>query len=107
MSKQALLIQHVGTPGSDVRLRADRVRDSLIRPACEEMGYTLVHADETDTALALEPVVSALSKSHLVVADLGSLPWNANVLMEIGFRLSTGRPIVLLADCEPSVEELP
>jgi hypothetical protein len=80
MSKQALLIQHIGTPGSDVRQRADRVRDNLIRPACEEMGYTLVRADEVQKTSVLEPVVSALSKSHLVVADLGSPPWNGNVL---------------------------
>jgi len=107
MSKQAFLIQHVGQPGTDVRQRADRVRDSLILPACEEMGYKLVRADQLPTALVTEPIVSALSTSHLVVADLSSPPWNDNVLMEIGFRLAIGRPIVLLADVQPKVEELP
>jgi hypothetical protein len=43
----------------------------------------------------------------LVIADLGSPPWNDNVLMEIGSRLAIGRPIVFFADIEPKPKKLP
>lgn len=105
--KQAFVIQHVGPTGSEIRLRADRVMECLIEPACRETGYDAVRADQLPAELIVEPIVSALATSALVIADLGRPPWNANVLMEVGFRLATGRPIVFLADVEPATEALP
>jgi hypothetical protein len=46
-----------------------------------------------------EPIISTLFGYPLVVADLGNLSSvSPNVMIEVGFRLSTGRPILFLAD---------
>ena len=107
LKRQAFVIQHVGAPGSETRQRADLIMERLILPACTVTGYAPVRDHQVPAELIAEPIVSSLSTSPLVIADLGSPPWNENVLMEIGFRLATGRPIVFLADVEPNPKELP
>lgn len=107
MSKLAFLIQGFGKEGSEQRRRADLKKAEIIAPACEAEGYHLMRADEFSTASITEPITSALATSALVVADLGSLPWNQNVLVEVGFRLATGRPMVFVADVEPDKTTLP
>jgi len=103
--KHAFIIQAVDSEGS--RQRADRVLKSIIDPACEATGYEAVRANDLQAKTIVEPIISALNTHPLVIADLAVPPWNPNVLMEVGFRLATGRPIVFLADTDPKQEILP
>jgi|GEM_PF-3608182 len=103
--KHAFIIQAVDSEGS--RQRADRVLKSIIDPACEATGYEAVRANDLQAKTIVEPIISALNTHPLVIADLAVPPWNPNVLMEVGFRLATGRPIVFLADADPKQEILP
>jgi S1-C subfamily serine protease len=96
--KKAFVVQAVGAEESVERQRAERVFNELIEPACSEAGYEAVRAHTLNTATLTKPIVSALFTDPLVVADLGVPPWNANVMLEVGFRLATGRSIVFLAD---------
>jgi len=105
LKKHAFIIQAVDSEGS--RQRADRVLKSIIDPACEATGYEAVRANDLQAKTIVEPVISALNTHPLVIADLAVPPWNPNVLMEVGFRLATGRPIVFLADADPKQEILP
>ncbi len=107
MKKLAFLIQQIGREGSPERQIADLKMSKIIAPACKAEGYDLKRADDFDEPAILEPITSALSRSSLVIADLGSSPWNQNVLVESGFRLATGRPIVFTADEEPQPHQLP
>jgi hypothetical protein len=103
--KHAFVIQAVDGDGS--RQRADRVLRSIIDPACGATGYDAVRANDLQAKTIVEPIISALNTHPLAIADLAAPPWNPNVLMEVGFRLATGRPIVLLADTDPKQEILP
>ena len=76
-------------------------------PACTATGYEAIRADQLSVDSIIEPIVSSLATSPLVVADLASPPWNQNVLVEVGFRLANGRPIVFLADQESDADDLP
>jgi PAS domain-containing protein len=105
--KHAFIIQTLGSEGSEARERADRVLHSIIEPSCKATGYEAVRADDSHTRTIAEPIISALNTHPLVVADLASPPWDPNVLMDVGFRLATGRPIVLLADTDPKSAILP
>lgn len=107
--KRAFVIQAVGGEGSRARRRANKVFEALIRPACEEAGYLPILAHELKTATITEPIISELSSGQMVIADLGGPDpyWNANVMIEVGFRLATGRPIVVLADKEVGDAEFP
>lgn len=105
--KKAFVIQAVGESKSATRDRADRVLEHIIEPACTKASYRAERADEMVTRTIVEPIISALNTYPLVVADLGAPPWNPNVLMEVGFRLATGRPIVFVADVDPKPDLLP
>jgi hypothetical protein len=79
-----------------------RVRDvyeQLIVPACQKAGYDAVRA--TDIAgRRNEAIPEHLQESPMVLAYLGTPAqgWNANVILEIGFRMATKRPLVILGD---------
>ena len=103
--KHAFIIQAVDSEGS--RQCADRVLKSIIDPACEATGYEAVRANDLQAKTIAEPIISALNTHPLVIADLAAPPWNPNMLMEVGFRLATGRPILFLADADPKPEILP
>ena len=103
--KHAFIIQAVDSEGA--RQRADRVLTSIIDPACQATGYEAVRANDLQAKTIVEPIISVLNTHPLVIADLAAPPWNPNVLMEVGFRLATGGPIVLLADADPKQEILP
>jgi hypothetical protein len=107
--KHAFIIQAVDSNAS--RQRADRVLRSIIEPACAATGYDAVRDLQTNQANDLqakivEPIISALNTHPLVIADLAAPPWNPDVLVKVGFRLATGRPIVFLADTDPNQEIL-
>lgn len=105
--KNAFVIQSIGKPGSATRERSDRMMRELIGPACDAAGFNPERADKYPKETITEPIISALFGHPLVVADLGNLnSLSANVLIEVGFRISTGKPIVFLADA-PLPDALP
>ena len=79
----------------------------IIEPACGATGYEAVRANDLDTKTIAEPIISALNTHPLAIADLAAPPWDPIVLMNVGFRLATGRPIVFLADTDPKPGLLP
>lgn len=83
------------------RERADRVLHSIIEPACHATGYEPFRVDELDRTTIAQPIISALNTYPLAIADLAAPPCDPNTLLEVGFRLATGRPIVFLADADP------
>ena len=108
VKRRAFVVQPIGEPKSELRVRADRVWGQLISKVCDDNGFEPKRAHELSTASVTEPIVSALSTDPLVIADLGPPPWNnANVMIETGFRLATGRPIIFLADSASPPQSLP
>ena len=105
--KRAFIVQAAGKDGSDERIRADFLISTLIEPACEEAGYTPVIARRLKPRPTTEPILSDLFTDPLVIADLGTQPWDPDTMIEVGFRLSTGRPIVLISDTPPDNDDLP
>ena len=55
-----------------------------------------------DPSTISEPITSPLFTDPLVIADLGAPPWDADVLIDVGFRHSGGKSIIYLADFQPS-----
>ncbi len=103
--RRAFVVQAIGEPHEAAVQRANSVWTDLIVPVCVPNGFEPKRAHELSTATVTEPIVSALATDPLVIADLGPPPWNnPNVMIEAGFRMATGRPIVFLADLpSPSV----
>jgi len=71
----------------------------VIKPTCEDYGYTVTRADDTYTnGLIIEDITRAIRESSLVIADI--TPDNPNVFYEVGFAHGIDKPTILLSDRE-------
>jgi class 3 adenylate cyclase len=86
------------SPIDDRNERIAEVMEKLIVPACKRTNFLPRRADRIPGPDRIAVIKEQLASAPLAVAYLGqaSPHWNADVLMEIGFRLATGRPIVML-----------
>lgn len=80
--------------------RPDEVLKHFIEPACEKAGYTAVRSDQQLSEKVIPELMGALRFDPMVVAYLGRPPWNANVMIEVGFRLAAGKPMVMIREAE-------
>jgi len=78
--------------------RITEVMEKLIVPACKRMNFLPRRADRIPGPDRIAVIKEQLAAAPLVVAYLGqpSPHWNADVILEIGFRLATGKPIVMI-----------
>jgi hypothetical protein len=74
-----------------------RVYEHIIRPACEQAGFTPVRADEimTTNYIALD-IIKHIISSDMAVCDLSNR--NPNVLYELGIRQAFNLPVTLIKD---------
>jgi TIR domain len=121
MSKVCFVISPMGPKGSPVRERADYVLDTYIKPACRETGYDALRADAGFGRDIVRGTTTALENAPLAVAYMGPIAdseaasrertgcWNANVMIEIGYRLASRLPLIFLCDrnSEGNLPELP
>jgi TIR domain len=111
MSKVCFVISPMGPRGSPVRERADYVLETYIKPACRQTGYDALRADAGVGRDIVMGTNSALQNAPLAVAYMGrptaeSVPtsrerascWNANVMLEIGYRLASRLPLIFLCE---------
>jgi len=119
MSKVCFVISPMGPKGSPVRERADYVLDTYIKPACSQTGYDALRADSGVGRDIVMGTTTALQNAPLAVAYMGGpasepVPtsrerascWNANVMLEIGYRLASRLPLIFLCD-QNSYGDLP
>ena len=111
MSKVCFVISPMGTEDSPVRERADYVLNTYIGPACKAAEYDALRADAGVGRDIVQGTNTALQNAPMAVAYMGrptaeSVPapgefpscWNANVMIEIGYRLASRLPLIFLCD---------
>lgn len=85
--------------------RVNEVFDKLIAPACEKAGFLPRRANELPGDRKAV-IAGHLSNAPLVIAYLGNpAGWNDNVILEVGFRLATGLPLVMISDADADGRE--
>lgn len=86
--------------------RVAAVFDELIAPACERAGFNPRRANELPGDRK-QVIAENLAGAPLVIAYLGNpaTGWNSNVILEVGFRLATGMPLVMLSDADADGRE--
>lgn len=97
---QCFVISPIGLEGTETRERADYVFNTFIKPACDGTAYQAIRGDSMTGLKIMDEVMEALQTAPMVIAYLG-LPkpeYNPNVMLEVGCRLVTGLPIVILWD---------
>lgn len=101
--KECFVICPIGSEGSDIRERADKLLEHIIEESVSELGYYTTRADEiTEPGSITNQVIDKTLKSDLVIADLTG--HNPNVFYELAVRHATGKPYIQLID---STEDIP
>ena len=100
--KTCFVISPIGSSGTDVRNRADKLFDYMIDPTVEEYGYEAKRSDHIDEpGIITSQIIEEIVESELVVADLtGS---NANVFYELALRHAIQKPCIQLIDANESI----
>ncbi len=80
--------------------RIAEVFDRLIKPACGQLGFRAVRADQIEGTDRKQVITEHLSAAPMAIAYLGQpVPyWNPDVMVEVGFRLATGKPLVMVGE---------
>lgn len=100
--KTCFIVSPIGGEGTDIRKRADKLFKHIIWPVCNECGFKAVRVDQINQADSItQTIIDYLRKSELVIADMTG--HNPNAFYEMGFRASTGRPIVHMKEKEENI----
>lgn len=77
----------------------------IARLACVSAGYRPEFADDQLSDNIREGIVTSLAVAPMVIAYLGrpNPEWNSNVILELGYRMATRKPLVIVCD---DVEDL-
>lgn len=95
--KTCFIVSPIGEEGTEIRKRADQLFKHIISPVCKECDFKAVRVDQINQADAItQTIIDYLRKSELVIADMTG--HNPNAFYEMGFRASTGRPIIHLKE---------
>jgi hypothetical protein len=106
-SRDCFVVSPIGAPNSPIRQRADFVFEHYIKPACEATEFRARRSDMKVSQTISPEMYRALETAPLVAVYLGAPPWNPNVMVELGFRLNTKKPVFLLRDATANSEPLP
>jgi len=98
LERLCFLITPMGQASSLVRKRANEVFRDYIEPACKATEYFPVRSDPMLGPRIRQGITNALNCASMTIAYMGGNPWNPNVMIEIGHRMSTKLPLVLLCD---------
>ncbi len=89
----AFYIAPIGGDDSEHRKHSDLFLGSIVEPALEEIGLTVVRADQIDQpGIITNQVIQYLFQSRLVIADLSY--HNPNVFYELAIRHMLRKPVV-------------
>ena len=109
--RDCFFVSPIGTPDSIAnhfhRKRADLVFERFVKPACEASEFRAKRSDMRVSEQISPEMYRTLETAPLVGVYLGAPPWNANVMIELGFRLSTKKPVFVLKDATASSDPLP
>lgn len=91
--RTCFFVAPIGEEGSEQRRHSDLFLGSLVEPALEQFGLSVVRADTIEKPGTItKQVIEYLVKSRLVIADLSF--HNPNVFYELAIRHATRQPVV-------------
>ena len=99
-AQRCFVVSPIGDEDTEIRKRADLVFERYIKPACETTNFRPVRGEMMRGNLILPEIMDALQSDPVVVVYLGSpkLGWNPNVMIELGARILTGAPYLIIKD---------
>lgn len=80
---------------SEIRRRLETVMGKILRPALAPLGIEVIHPDIKMPGDFFRHIVESALHADLLIADVSGA--NPNVCLELGCRLPTGKPIILIS----------
>lgn len=100
--RKCFVVSAIGEDGSDIRRNADKLFNHIIKPVCEKCRFKAIRINHENTPDSItKEILDSLFNYDLVIADLTG--HNPNVFFEIGYRASTGKPIIHLKQKNESI----
>lgn len=94
---KCFLVSPIGESGSEIRARAGKLKNALIKPVADRLGLELIRIDEElHCDIITDRIFRHLDTDALVIADLTGK--NPNVFYEAGYRQKTGLPLILIQE---------
>jgi hypothetical protein len=91
--KICFYITPIGSEESPERKHSDLFMSAIVQPALEELGLTVIRADQIgEPGMITTQVLECLKRSKLAIADLSYL--NPNVFYEVALRHALKLPVV-------------
>ena len=101
-SRVCFVIAPIGADESDWRKHSDLIQAHLVEPAMQELGLTIIRADQIDKpGMITSQIIEHIVHAGLVVADLSF--HNPNVFYELALRHATGKPTIHLIRAEDKI----
>ena len=101
VAKDLFVVSPIGPKGSSTRKRSDQLLKGYIKPAAKKCGYKADRGDYLHSRRIMESILRQLETASMVVAYVGGgEPWNANVMLEAGYRMAIGLPIMFIRDTD-------
>jgi hypothetical protein len=96
MQSNLFVISPIGPEASAVRREADKFL-GMVKDAVGQK-YDIKRHDEQQKDFSItKSLYRSLDTAPLVVAYMGRPDWNANVMFEIGYRIATHKPILIVS----------
>lgn len=94
---RCFLISVIGEKDSRERHHAEWLRKDFLNDISRIHGITIIRGDDIDQLGQIsDQIIKALQEYEISIADLTYD--NLNVYFELGYRMATGKPVVLVAD---------
>jgi len=99
-AQRCFVVSPIGAEGSETRKRADLVFERYIKPACETTPFRPVRGEMMRGNYIVSELLDALQSDPMVIVYLGppKLGWNPNVMFELGIRITTSAPYIVIKD---------
>lgn len=93
--KTCFVISHIGEPGSEEELKANRTLNYFIKPVLKNMRYSVIRSDHDPAPGLISPaIIQHLRDSDLVIADISEN--NPNVFYELAVRHAVNKPVIII-----------
>lgn len=90
------VITPIGDENDPIRRHIDGIFDAAIKPALEEKYKLIVAHKISEPGSITKQIVTEIYSSKLVIANLTDR--NPNVMYELAFRHSLGKPVIMIAE---------
>lgn len=99
--KRCFIITPIGSEGDPIRRHIEGIIEAAIRPALEDKYNLIVAHKISEPGSITKQIITEIYNAELVIANLTDR--NPNVMYELAFRHSLGKPVIMIAESGTSL----